>query len=103
MLNSWLTSDPEMIEFMPIEEVTEELSEIGVSLESSAWLPASLKAGITPRKNSEIAAKLKALIETGKEEIFEEGVENEFSNGLISLINEYGADLVSVLANFIAE
>jgi HEAT repeat protein len=51
--------------------------------------------------DEEIEARLKTLLEVAKDEIFEEGVENEFSTGLISLINEYGADLVSVLAGFI--
>jgi hypothetical protein len=49
----------------------------------------------------EIDQEIEGLFEIAKEQIFEDGIESEFSRGLISIIKEYGNDAMIVIANLI--
>ena len=103
ILSSFLISDPDIIDIMSIEEVTEELYEMGVDPKKFDVFPVRSDRSTTCNENPVIKAMVKALFEAAKEEIFEEGVENEFSIGLISLIREYGNESVRILANHIID
>jgi hypothetical protein len=48
-----------------------------------------------------IEQRIKALFDSAREEIFEDGMENELSIGLTSLADEYGNDAIAVLSRFI--
>ena len=104
VLSLYLNSDPEIIALMPIEEVTEELLEIGINPQVSKNLRGLSDEDISKahEKKWEIENRLKILFEVSKEEFFEEGVENSLSEGLISLIHEYGTDLIPVLGRLIS-
>jgi hypothetical protein len=52
-------------------------------------------------RSEEISRKLRKLLEVGKDEIFEDGMESNFSKGLIQLILEHGNNAVSDLAYYI--
>lgn len=49
----------------------------------------------------EIDQEIEGLFEIAKEQIFEDGMESEFSRELISIIKEYGNDAMIVIANLI--
>jgi hypothetical protein len=49
----------------------------------------------------ELAEALRALFALGKEQVFEDGMESEFSNNLITLVKKYGKDALAELAYFI--
>jgi hypothetical protein len=53
-------------------------------------------------RSEEINRKLWRLFEAGKDEIFEDGMESDFSKGLVQLIREHGNNAVSDLAYYIA-
>ena len=49
----------------------------------------------------EIAESFRCLLMSGKNEIFEDGMESEFSRGLMDFIKKYGNDALAELAYFI--
>ena len=58
---------------------------------STAWHP----------RPAELGEELQALFDAGKEEVFEDGMESEFSAGLVALISRYRNDALAELAYFI--
>jgi len=50
---------------------------------------------------AEIDRQIEALFEAAKEEIFEDGMETEFSKELVSLVNRYGNVAIEVMAHLI--
>ena len=51
----------------------------------------------------EVDEGFEALFESAKEQIFEDGMESEFSTGLISLIQKYGNDAIMVLTQIVVD
>jgi hypothetical protein len=49
----------------------------------------------------ELAESFRCLLMLAKDEIFEDGIENEFSKGFMALIKKYGNDALAELAYFI--
>ncbi|MCI0490486.1 MAG: response regulator [Blastocatellia bacterium] len=60
-----------------------------------------LKSNSTDETVVGVEQKIKALFQMAKEENFEEGIESEFSNGLVSIINKYGAQVINILSHLI--
>jgi hypothetical protein len=75
--------------------------------ESSSWTkhllldePSENATGLRDRP-PELAESFRCLLTSGKGEIFEDGIESEFSKSLIDLIKKYGDDALAELAYFI--
>jgi HEAT repeats len=54
-----------------------------------------------PDHPPELSESLRALLASGKEQVFEDGIESEFSKALIAFIKKYGYDALAELAYFI--
>lgn len=54
------------------------------------------------QNREEIRQSISLLIGTGQQEHFEDGMESDFSRGLISLIETYGEGAIEELADFVA-
>ncbi len=61
----------------------------------------STESSTTPLKDEDIERKFKALFEKAEELQFEDGIESEFSRGLVSLVRKYGRASKGVLARLI--
>jgi hypothetical protein len=67
-----------------------------------AWLyEPSDSSTAEPGRPEKIAQQIEALFEAAKEERFEDGMESEFSNELISLVEEHGSAAIHALTNLI--
>jgi len=49
----------------------------------------------------ELRQKLKNLFEAAKDQHFEDGMESEFSNELVSLVEKYGEVVIKIITHFI--
>jgi hypothetical protein len=75
--------------------------------EDSSWTNSSLPD--EPSENAtnlhdrptELTESFRALFTAGKDQIFEDGIESEFSKDLVRLIKKYGNDTLAELAYFI--
>lgn len=59
------------------------------------------RSATSNRGISDIECRVRTLFGAAKEEIFEGGMESEFSRGLVSLVKEYGKSAIGILARFI--
>ena len=104
ILTRILGSDPEIIESLPAEDVSAELQEMGIDPRPPLNLVELAEATSTVRRaqsSSDIEDKIKALFEAAKEEIFEDGMESDFSKGLLRLVEQYGAEAIVALTRLI--
>lgn len=53
------------------------------------------------RTNASIEGEIRGLFEGSKEEVFEEGIENDLSRGLASVIARYGKEAIDVLSQIV--
>jgi hypothetical protein len=103
IITLFLDSDPEIIGSLPSEDVGEELSELGIPPD----LPINIIKNVTDIKSkhsgdvSDVEQRIRALFQSAKEDIFEDGIENNFLQGLTSLLNEYGDDAIAALSHHI--
>jgi hypothetical protein len=100
---SILESDPEIINSLPAEDVNAELREMGIDPLPGFNL-AELAATCTVREAqspSDIEDKIRELLKAAKEEIFEDGMESNFTRGLSTLVEQYGADAITTLIRLI--
>jgi hypothetical protein len=104
ILTRILESDPEIIDSLPDEDVSAELREIGIDPRPPLNLVELSEATGTARKarsSSDLEDRIKVLLEAAKEEIFEEGMESDFTRGLSRLVEERGAEAIATLAHLI--
>src|SRR3989442_1458856 len=103
ILTRILESDPEIIDSLPDEDVSAELREMGIDPRPPLNLVELAATGIVRKapSHSDIEDKIKALFEAAKEEIFEDGMESNFSRGLSTLVEQHGADAIVALARLI--
>lgn len=96
-------SDPEIINSLPSEDVSAELREMGIDLRPSLNLVELAEAISTGRRApaSDLENRIRALFEPAKEEIFEEGMESDFTRGLSRLMAERGAEAIAALTRLI--
>jgi len=55
----------------------------------------------TAKSTEELERWIRDLFTAGEEEVFEDGMESEFSRSLTSVIKQYGNDVVAVISNLI--
>lgn len=94
------TSSPAVYQLV-LEEVPDQLP-IYASL-ATTWAPQvhfeSFKSSTTPRQHPEaIDERIEALFAGAREQIFEDGIQSDFSRQLVSLIKKYGDAAMEVIA-----
>ncbi len=103
VLTSILESDPEIINSLPAEDVNAELREMGIDPLPVVNL-AELAATRTVREAQTPAViedKIRTLFNEAKEEIFEDGMESNFTTGLSTLVEQHGAEAITALIRLI--
>jgi len=103
VLTRILESDPEIINSLPAEDVSAELREMGIDPRppfNLVELAATCTVG-KAQSPSDIEDKIRALFEAAKEEIFEDGMESNFTRGLSTLVEQHGAEAIVALIRLI--
>jgi hypothetical protein len=100
ILTRILESDPEIIDSLPDEDISAELREMGIDPRPPLNLIELVTTGTVreAQSTSDIEGKVTLLYEAAKEEIFEDGMESNFTRGLSTLVEGHGADAIVVLA-----
>jgi len=103
ILSLFLDSDPEIIGSLRSEDIGEELCELGITPDLPADIIKNVidVKGNDSRNFSDIEEKIRTLGQAAKDEIFEDGMENTFIEGLASLVHEHGDDAIAALSNYI--
>jgi hypothetical protein len=99
ILTQLLESDPEIIGSLTFEQVGAELLEMGIDPQSQLNITELRAAsGGAIWDTHGLGNAILSLFETARDEIFEDGMESEFSKRLDALVQEHEGEAISALA-----
>lgn len=104
ILTQLLESAPEIIDSLPLEEVSAELIEMGVDPQPPvdiAELRAALAIGDIDKDVDDLRREIRTLFEMAREEIFEDGMESEFSKSLSTIVETHNNKAIAALGEII--